>query len=112
MKRYPSTVFGLVALAGAVLLGGACTTTQTRARQIDDDAIQASLKARLTAAHFSNLVNIDTNVTSGVVTLAGDVPNAKVKAHAEAEALNVKGVVRVVNNIQVKTPPSQTPLAQ
>jgi osmotically-inducible protein OsmY len=101
-----------VALAAAVLLGGACTTTQTPARQIDDDAIQASLKARLTAAHFSNLVNIDTNVTNGVVTLAGEVPDAKAKADAESEALSVKGVVRLVNNLQVKTPPNQTPPGQ
>jgi BON domain len=107
MNRLPSKLLVLVVLSAALLLGGACTTTQSAGQQIDDSSIQAALKAKLTTDRFSNIVNIDTNVTNGVVTLAGEVPNAKVKADAEAEARSVKGVVRVVNNLQVKSPPSQ-----
>ena len=44
------------------------------------------------------------NVTNGVVTLAGEVPNAQVKAEAEKEARSVSGVVDVKNNLQVKAP--------
>jgi osmotically-inducible protein OsmY len=40
------------------------------------------------------------------VTLAGEVPNAKVKAEAEHEARTVDGVVKVINNLQVKSPPT------
>ncbi len=93
----------LVAVAAAV---AACTTTQTASRQVDDNEIHAAVKARLTAARFSNIVNVDINVTNGVVTLAGEVPNAKVKADAEAEARAVNGVVRVNNNLQIKAPPT------
>ena len=93
-----------VAVATAV---AACTTTQTASRQVDDNEIHAAVKARLTTARFSNIVNIDINVTNGVVTLAGEVPNAGVKKDAEAEARAVKGVVRVHNELQVKVPPTK-----
>ena len=48
----------------------------------------------------------DVNVTNGVVTLAGEVPNAQVKAEAEHEARTTGGVVKVINNLQVKSPPA------
>jgi hyperosmotically inducible protein len=76
-------------------------------RQVDDNAIHAAVKAKLTAERFSNLTNVDVNVTNGVVTLAGEVPNAQVKAEAEQEARSVSGVTRVINNLQVKAPPSR-----
>jgi hyperosmotically inducible protein len=88
------------------LVFAACSTTQSASRQVDDASIHASVKAKLTADRFSNMVNIDINVTNGVVTLAGEVPNAKVSADAQSEARTVSGVVRVINNLQVKSPPS------
>jgi osmotically-inducible protein OsmY len=98
------TVLAVVALA---LVVAGCTTTQSPARQLDDNAIHAKVKAKLTAERFSNLLNIDINVTNGVVTLAGEVPNAQVKAEAVQEARSVSGVVRVIDNLQVKAPPSR-----
>jgi hyperosmotically inducible protein len=96
----------LAAAVAAVLAAGiACTTTQSPGEQIDDASIHTSVKAKLTADRFSNITNVDINVTNGVVTLAGEVPNAKVKADAEAEAHSVKGVRRVINNLQVSSPP-------
>ena len=92
-------------LSLAILVAG-CSTTQTAGRQIDDTSIHAAVKAKLTTDRFSNIVNIDINVTNGVVTLAGEVPNAKVKADAQDEARSVDGVVRVINNLQVKSPPA------
>jgi len=96
----------LVAVVAAVIaVGIACTTTQTPGEQIDDASIHTAVKAKLTTDRFSNITNVDINVTNGVVTLAGEVPNAKVKADAEAEAHSVKGVKRVINNLQVSNPP-------
>lgn len=94
----------IVAFVAVATLAAGCTTTQTATRQVDDNEIHAAVKARLTAARFSNIVNVDINVTNGVVTLAGEVPNAQVKSDAEAEARAVNGVVRVHNNLQVKIP--------
>lgn len=95
-----------VSMTLALLVAG-CSTTQTAGRQIDDTSIHAAVKAKLTADRFSNIVNIDINVTNGIVTLAGEVPNAQVKADAASEARMVDGVVRVINNLQVKSPPSR-----
>ncbi len=83
-----------------------CSTTQTAGCQIDDTTIHTEVLARLTSARFSNIVNIDVNVTNGIVTLAGEVPNAQVKADAQSETHKVSGVVKVINNLQVKSPPS------
>jgi osmotically-inducible protein OsmY len=104
MKRFMGSLGIAAALALAVSVG-ACSTTQSAARQVDDSSIHAAVKAKLTADRFSNLVNTDINVTNGVVTLAGEVPNAQVKAEAEREARSVDGVVKVVNNLQVHNPP-------
>lgn len=83
----------------------ACTTTQTPGEQLSDQAITAKVKTKLTADRFSNIVNIEVNVTNGVVTLAGEVPNDRVRRDAEAEARSVAGVKRVHNNLQVSNPP-------
>jgi osmotically-inducible protein OsmY len=103
MKRHSGVLAACIALVIAV---AACSTTQSPGKQVDDASIHASLKAKLTADRFSNITNIDVNVTNGVVTLAGEVPNAKVKAEAEAEARSTDGVVRVINNLQIKNPPT------
>ena len=95
------TTLAVVALA---LLVVGCTTTQSPGRQLNDNTIHAAVSTKLTSARFSNILNIDINVTNGVVTLAGEVPNAQVKAEAEQEARSVSGVVDVKNNLQVKVP--------
>jgi len=95
-----------VSLAAAAVLLVSCSTTQSAGKQIDDTTIHAAVKAKLTADRFSNIVNIDINVTNGVVTLAGEVPNAEVGAEAQREAHTVAGVTRVINNLQVKSPPT------
>jgi osmotically-inducible protein OsmY len=106
MNSISTRLLRIAALVAVSIAVAACTTTQTASRQIDDNEIHAAVKARLTTARFSNIVNIDINVTNGVVTLAGEVPNAKVKADAESEASLVKGVVRVHDELQVKAPPT------
>ena len=105
MRRLSGTL-GIALLIAMVVSIGACSTTQSPGKQVDDASIHAAVKAKLTADRFSNIVNIDINVTNGVVTLAGEVPNASVKADAADEARKVEGVVRVNNNLQVKNPPS------
>ena len=105
MKRHSGVLAACMAVVIAVAFA-ACSTTQSPGKQVDDASIHTAVKAKLTADRFSNIVNVDINVTNGVVTLAGEVPNAKVKAEAEAEARSVDGVVRVINNLQVKSPPT------
>lgn len=105
MKRLPG-ILSLAASLALLVAVSACTTTQSPGKQIDDAGIHTAVKAKLTAERFSNIVNIDINVTNGIVTLAGEVPNAEVKREAEQEARTVDGVVKVINNLQVKSPPT------
>ena len=101
------SVLTTLAAIALVLVVAGCTTTQSPKRQVDDNAIHAAVMAKLTGAHVSNILNVDVNVTNGVVTLAGEVPNAQVKAEAEQEVRSVSGVTRVINNLQVKAPSSR-----
>ncbi|HEY6066127.1 MAG TPA: BON domain-containing protein [Thermoanaerobaculia bacterium] len=84
---------------GFALLG--CRTTQTPGEQVSDHAIKAKVKTRLTADRFSNIVNISVDVTNGIVTLAGEVPDEQTRRDAEIETRRVDGVRRVNNNLQV-----------
>jgi osmotically-inducible protein OsmY len=104
-KRFPAILGVAAAVVLAAFIGG-CTTTQTPGEQIDDAAIATAVKAKLAEARFSNILNVETNVTNGIVTLAGEVPNAQVKADAEAAVREVNGVKGVNNNLQVKSPPT------
>jgi osmotically-inducible protein OsmY len=107
MKRITVSRFAAIALAAVLAFAGAaCSTTQPVETQVDDAGIHAAVKAKLTADRFPNITNIDVNVTNGVVTLAGEVPNAQVKADAEAAVREVNGVKGVNNNLQVKSPPT------
>jgi hyperosmotically inducible protein len=99
-------VLGVVVAVFALALVAGCTTTQTPGEQVDDAAISTAVKAKLAEARFSNILNVETNVTNGIVTLAGEVPNEQVKRDAEAAVREVNGVKGVNNNLQVKSPPS------
>ena len=101
------SVLGLLALAVAVTVAAAsCVKTTTSAgRQVDDAAIKTSVKAKLAAdVKLSTLTNVEVNSTNGVVTLAGEVRDESDRVAAENVARSVDGVVRVNNNLQVKTP--------
>lgn len=104
VDRFRKRAGMVAALVVAALVVG-CGTTQSPSRQVNDDMIHTAVKAKLTGERFSNIVNIDINVTNGIVTLAGEVPNANVRREAVEEARTVDGVRRVVNNLQVSNPP-------
>lgn len=104
IKRIRS-VSGLVALAVAVTIAGvSCKTTTSAGRQVDDAAIKTAVKAKLAAdVKLSTLTNIEVNSTNGVVTLAGQVRDESDRIAAVAVARSVDGVVRVNNNLQIKS---------
>jgi osmotically-inducible protein OsmY len=106
MNRRTRGILTLAVSITVALFVAGCTTTQSAGRQIDDSSIHAAVMAKLTVDRFSNIVNIDINVTNGIVTLAGQVPNAQVKADAQTEAKTVSGVKRVINNLQISSPPT------
>ena len=92
-------------LASVILLGWiGCSTTQPAKPVAKDDEIYARVKTKLTESKVSSLSQVTVNVTNGVVTLSGDVPDETVKREAESQARSVEGVVAVNDDIQVHNP--------
>ena len=62
-----------------------CRTNETQERQIDDLQILTQAKSKLASeVGASTVTNISLDSTNGVVTLAGQVDSAELKAKAEA----------------------------
>jgi hyperosmotically inducible protein len=83
------------------LAGCQAMTGKTAGENIDDASITASVKTKLVAEKASNLTRIDVDTNGGIVYLNGTVQSPQQKAHAEEIARDVKGVKKVVNNLQV-----------
>jgi osmotically-inducible protein OsmY len=91
-----------LSLAGTATVG-ACRTTQSAGKQVDDAGIKVAVKAKLAKdVRFSTLTNIEVNSTNGVVTLAGQVKSEADRAAAGEIARSVEGVVKVNNELQVE----------
>ena len=102
LNRY-RMLLRIVAVVALVSFVGACKTTTSAGRQVDDASIKTAVKAKLAAdVKLSTLTNIEVNSTNGVVTLAGQVNDPSERIHAEQVARTVDGVVRVNNELQVK----------
>lgn len=95
----------LISAALALLLsvaGCASMTGQTAGQYVDDTTITASVKAKLTGDKAANFTRIDVDTTNRVVSLNGVVESADQKTRAEQLAMQVGGVQRVTNNLQVQ----------
>ena len=87
-----------------VLLAVGCRsmTGQSLGTNIDNKTTTASVKARLTADQLQNLTWVDVDTSDGTVYLSGTAATEAQKSRATEIARDVKGVQRVVNNIQVQ----------
>ncbi len=103
MLKRSGIILRIAAAVALVALVGACRTTSSAGRQVDDSSIKAAVKAKLAAdVRLSTLTNIEVNSTNGVVTLAGQVRDESDRIAAGEVARSVDGVVRVNNDLQVK----------
>ena len=94
-----------LSLAIALMLSATgCTslTGQTAGQYVDDSTITASVKAKLVADKATNFTRVDVDTTNKVVSLNGVVASPEQKARAEQLAMQVSGVRRVENNLQVR----------
>lgn len=71
-----------------------------------DDAIESNLEAVLVERGLDDAV--DYEVTTGVVTLSGDVRTQAIRADIEKTAAAVPHVKQVVNNLQVRNQPASS----
>lgn len=95
----------LISTVLALLLsvtGCSSMTGQTAGQYVDDSTITSSVKAKLVGDKAANFTRIDVDTTNSVVALNGVVESAEQKARAEQLALQVSGVRRVENNLQIQ----------
>jgi hyperosmotically inducible periplasmic protein len=68
----------------------------------DDPMITTTIKEKLMADRLANLARVHVDTTEGIVYLNGTVPSTVHKVRAEQVARDVRGVIQVVNNLQVQ----------
>jgi len=111
-SRSPRPLFGGAArgLAGAlafaalvvlVLGTGACASTSPAAKKVDDAALTAKVKTKITADPELNPFKIDVDTLDGVVTLRGTVSTEEKSAEAAKLARMTEGVINVTNRLNV-----------
>jgi hyperosmotically inducible protein len=88
----------LTVLSGAL---AACATVD----RTEDMRIESEVKARLVAEKDANLTRLGVVSSDATVYLSGAVASREQRAQAEALARGVRGVRRVVNTVEVVTPP-------
>jgi len=71
---------------------------------IDDKALTASVKAALAEDPTAHSLKIDVEVNQGVVSLGGHVDSEAERNAAVNATAQVEGVVRVINNLDVRSP--------
>ena len=88
-----------------ILAFAGCAATRTRESTggyVDDSVITSKVKAELVGDPVTKARAISVETFKGVVQLSGFVNTAQEKEKAGEIARNVKGVVDVKNNINVK----------
>jgi hyperosmotically inducible protein len=91
----------MLSLVGAQAAMTATDKSEKVEQYVDDVAITTAVKAKLAADKVKTLVRVSVDTIKGVVTLTGTVESADQKKHAEEVARGVKGVSKVVNNLQI-----------
>ena len=89
----------LTSLMALILLVSACLAAD---KPVSDDSIYDKVRISLASDIDVKGGNLKVDVKDGVVTLAGNVENQGQKDKAAHIAKKVKGVKKVINNIEVK----------
>ena len=76
-------------------------TGETMGQNIDDGTLTTYVKTQLASDRLVTLSRVGVETNNGVVYLTGEVETAEQKSRIGSIASQVKGVKRVVNNLQV-----------
>jgi hyperosmotically inducible periplasmic protein len=91
-----------VTLAVLFLLNGCqAMTGETAGQNLDDGVLTTSVKSSLASDRLVTLTRVGVETDNAIVHLTGEVETADQKARIGSIASQVKGVKRVVNNLQV-----------
>ena len=97
----------LIALAGALAMVSACSSTRTQqsaGEVIDDSVLTSKVKLALIDDPVTKAGQINVETFRGVVQLGGFVDTAQAKEQATKVARSVTGVKEVRNDLRVSTP--------
>ena len=95
-KILTGTLAVLFFLNGCQALTGA-----TMGENIDDGTLTSYVKTKLASDKLVSLTRVGVETNNGIVYLTGEVQTAEQKSRSGSLASEVKGVKRVVNNLQV-----------
>jgi hyperosmotically inducible protein len=91
-----------VMVAFLVLITGCqAMTGETMGQNIDDGTLTSYVKTNLASDKLVTLTRVGVETNNGVVYLTGEVETAEQKSRIGSLASEVKGVKKVVNNLQV-----------
>ena len=95
-KKFTATVAFLLLIAGCQAMTG-----ETAGQNIDDGTLTTYVKTALAGERVNTLTRVGVETNNGIVVLTGEVETATERSRAGTVASQVKGVKRVVNNLQV-----------
>lgn len=113
-----STALGITFLINSPLLAAQdherelAEKNETLTEYLDDAALTTKVKAALVAERHLKASDIHVITTQNVVELQGKVNNTTEKQRAEEAASKVKGVIKVINNLKIRSPRSAAEKAQ
>jgi hyperosmotically inducible periplasmic protein len=101
-KLMREPINAVVAILVALTLSGcAAMTGKTAGENVDDATVTAAVKSQLVMDKAANLTRVDVDTDHGTVRLNGRVESSEQRARAEELAHRVKGVRRVINDLQI-----------
>jgi hyperosmotically inducible protein len=91
-----------VMVAFLILITGCqAMTGETMGQNIDDGTLTSYVKTKLASDRLVTLTRVGVETNNGVVYLTGEVETAEQRSRIGSLASEVKGVKKVVNNLQV-----------
>jgi len=97
--------FKILTVTLAVLFfmtGCQALTGATMGENIDDGTLTSYVKTKLASDRLVTLTRVGVETNNGTVYLTGEVETAEQKSRIGSLASEVKGVKKVVNNLQVQ----------
>ena len=95
-KRLAVTLAVLFFMTGCQAMTG-----QTMGETMDDSYITGAVKTQLASDKLVSLTRVEVETNNGIVYRTGQVQTAEQKSHVGSLTSQVKGVKKVVNNLQV-----------
>ena len=84
-----------------LITGCQALTGETMGQNIDDSTLTSYVKTKLAEDKLVTLTRVGVETNNGIVYLTGEVETAEQKSRIGSLASQVKGVKKVVNNLQV-----------